>query len=342
MCLLLVTVGALVKPTEAAERTDWFHRARWGVMTHYLGAPPSSSGGAELTAETWNRQVDAFDVDGLANQLASTGAKYLLFTIGQNSGHYCAPNATYDKLVGITPSKCSRRDLVADLAGELKERNIRLLVYLPSGAPAADVEARKKLGWRWGRPGGWQLPGEPVGGRLVEFQRKWEAVIREWSLRWKNDVSGWWIDGCYFADDMYRFDDEPNFASFAAALRAGNPEAIVAFNPGVRVPVVVHTKHEDYTAGEVNLDRLPEAAATCPGRWLERAGAKVQYHILTFLGESWCRGERPQWPDEKIIQLTRQIVDKGGVVTYDVPIQKSGLIGQPFIEQLRAVGEAMK
>ena len=54
-----------------------------------------------------------------------------------------------------------------------------------------------------------------MGGRLAEFQRKWEAVIREWSLRWGKSVSGWWIDGCYFADQMYRFDDEPNFASFA-------------------------------------------------------------------------------------------------------------------------------
>jgi hypothetical protein len=232
--------------------------------------------------------------------------------------------------------------LVSELAEELKERDIRLLVYLPSGAPAADVEARKKLGWLWGRPGGWQLPGEPVGGRLAEFQRQWEAVIREWSLRWKSDVAGWWIDGCYFADEMYRFDDEPNFASFAAALRAGNPQAIVAFNPGVCVPVVVHTKYEDYTAGEVNLDRLPEAVETCPGRWLERDGTHVQFHILTFLGESWCRGERPKWPDEKIIGLTRQMVQKGGVVTYDVPIQRSGLIPESFLDQLRAIGKTGK
>lgn len=335
-------VAMLVPSVLAAERTDWFHQARWGVMMHYLGAPPSSSGGAELTAEVWNRQIDAFDVEGLAKQLASTGAKYLLFTLGQNSGHYCSPNATYDRLVGIRPSKCSRRDLIADLAKELKRRDIRLLVYLPSGAPAADVEARKKLGWRWGRSGGWQLPGEAVGGRLVEFQRKWEAVIREWSLRWKKDVSGWWIDGCYFADEMYRFQDEPNFASLAAALRAGNPESIVAFNPGVRVPVVVHTRYEDYAAGEVNLNRLPQTVQTCPGRWLQREGAKVQYHILTFLGESWCRGERPQWPDHKVIGLTRQVVQRGGVATYDVPIQKGGMIPQPFVDQLRAIGAAIK
>ena len=150
--MFLAAVTVLLAPILGAERTDWFHEARWGVMTHYLGAPPSSAGGAELIAETWNRQVDAFDVEGLANQLASTGAKYLLFTIGQNSGHYCAPNATYDKIVGITPSKCSRRDLVADLAEELKERDMRLMVYLPSGAPAADDQATlRPFVWQKGR-----------------------------------------------------------------------------------------------------------------------------------------------------------------------------------------------
>ncbi len=342
VCLPFVAGAALTPPTAVAERADWFHQARWGVMTHYLGAPPSSSGGAELTAEMWNRQVDAFDVEGLAEQIASTGAKYLLFTIGQNSGHYCAPNATYDKIVGMSPSKCSRRDLIADLAAALNKRGIRLMVYLPSGAPAADHAARKKLGWRWGRPGGWQLPDEPVGGRLVEFQRNWESVIREWSLRWGKDVAGWWIDGCYFADDMYHFEDEPNFASFAAALRAGDSNAIVAFNPGVRVPVIAHTEHEDYTAGEVTLKRLSEAVEACPGRWIERGGAKIQFHILTYLGQSWCRGDHPQWANEKVIDVTQQIVDKNGVVTFDVPIQNSGRIPQPFIEQLRALGKAIK
>ena len=340
LCFVIgVAVGGRL--AAAAEKTDWFHAAHWGVMTHYLGSPPSSAGGAELTAEMWNRQVDAFDVTGLVEQLALTRAKYLLFTIGQNSGHYCAPNATYDRIVGITPSKCSRRDLIADLAQALRAKDIRLLVYLPSGAPAADHVARKKLGWRWGSPGGWQLPGEPVGGRLVEFQRHWEAIICEWSLRWGPGVAGWWIDGCYFPDQMYRFADEPNFASFAAALRAGNRDAIVAFNPGVRVPVTAHTKCEDYAAGEVNLDQLPKAIELCRGRWLDCEGARVQFQILTFLGTTWCRGERPQWPDDKIIALTQQLAAKGGVVTFDVPIQKSGLIPQPFIDQLRAVGTAM-
>ena len=68
----------------------------------------------------------------------------------------------------------------------------------------------------------------------------------------------------------------------------------------------------------------------------------MQFHILTFLGTSWCRGERPQWPDGKVIELTRKIVEKDGVVTFDVPIQKTGLIPEPFTDQLRAIGQAVE
>jgi len=44
-----------------ADRTRWFSDCGWGVFCHWLGAAPSSDGGAELTAEAWNSQVDAFD-----------------------------------------------------------------------------------------------------------------------------------------------------------------------------------------------------------------------------------------------------------------------------------------
>ncbi len=56
------------------------------------------------------KTVDAFDMDGLRRQLVSVGASYLSLTVGRNAGHYASPNATYYRLVGIDPSKCSKRD----------------------------------------------------------------------------------------------------------------------------------------------------------------------------------------------------------------------------------------
>lgn len=308
--------------------TDWFMQCKWGAFCHYLGAPASSAGGAELTADMWNRQIDAFDVAGLAAQIESTGAPYFFLTIGQNSGHFLGPNETYDELTGIRPSKCSERDIVSELHDALGPLGVRLLVYLPAGAPAADPAAMEALGWEWGFEGGWPGGwGVRTGKRLAEFQLKWEAIVRDWSLRWGEKVSGWWIDGCYFADEMYRHPDAPNFASFAAALRAGNPDSIVAFNPGVLVPVIRHSEDEDYTAGEI-----AEAFPVCPGRWCDGA----QYHILSYLGETWGRGE-PRFPDEFVLGYTKHVSDRGGVVSWDVPIHKSGLIAQPFVDQLRVL-----
>ena len=320
-----------------AAQAGWFMKARWGVFCHYLGAAPSSGGGAELTAEQWNAQVDSFDVGALADQLHSIGTTYFFLTLGQNSGHYCSPNATYDCHVGIRPSKCSRRDLPADLHEALDRHGIRLMLYLPSGAPAADPQVVAALGWEWGVEGGWGGRGtQRTGKRLAEFQVKWEQIVRDWSLRFGRRVHGWWIDGCYFADEMYRHDDPPNFESLAAALKAGNGDALVAFNPGVKVPVICHTEHEDYTAGEI-----AEAFPTCPGRWVRRGGRDCQYHVLSYLGERWCGGQ-PRFPDEFPIGYTKHVNSRGGVVTWDVPITKDGAIPQPFVDQLQAISSAVR
>ena len=77
-------------------------------------------------------------------------------------------------------------------------------------------------------------------------------MIRDWSQRWGDKVSGWWFDGCYWPNAMYRGAQMPNFASFAAAARAGNSSSIVAFNPGVIGRLLSITPEEDYTAGEIN------------------------------------------------------------------------------------------
>lgn len=332
---VLVAVGAVAAAQQAAEqRTDWFHQAKWGVFTHYMADTVLK--GEEVNVESWNRAVDSFDVDAMAARLAEMGAGYHVITLGQNSGYYCSPNATYDKFVGISPSKCSKRDLVADLAAALAPKGIRLMVYLPAGAPDRDAEAVKALEWQAGKYPHWSHPGGgPDGGdpRLESFQRKWEAVIGEWSKRWGSRVSGWWFDGCYYPDAMYRHPEPPNFASFAAAARAGNANSIVAFNPGVIVPIITMTPFEDYTAGEINE---PDKV-TCPGRRLERA----QFHMLSYLGPSWAQGP-PRYSAEQAVAFTRNLTDKGGVVTWDVPIAADGTIPDPFVEQLRAIGAALR
>ncbi|MCC6580359.1 MAG: hypothetical protein IT440_07940 [Phycisphaeraceae bacterium] len=293
-------------------RTDWFHAAKWGVFMHYLEHPG-------VSAEAWNKRIDAFDVTGLARQLEEVRAPYFVLTIGQNSGHHCSPNATYDKITGITPSKCSRRDLIADLYDVLAPRGIRLMVYLPAGAPEHEAAAVEKMQWT-------------KGGRCAHFQRCWESVIREWSLRWGRKVHGWWFDGCYYNDDMYRHAEEPNFKSFAAAVRAGNPDSIVGWNPGVKYPPYTVDEEEDYTAGEVN--ELSEVDS--PGRWDKQA----QFHILTFLGKFWMQTPI-RFTAGQAINHTLAFTNHGGVVTWDACPTKEGHIHPDAMAVLRELGPAI-
>ena len=321
--VLAIRIQKTERAQPARQRAVWMQEARWGVMTHYLADWKAREAKQQTTVEKWNEMIDRFDVEGLAEQLKSVGAGYYLVTLGQNSGYYLSPNATYDRFVGIEPSKCSRRDLVADLYAAVHQRGIKLLVYLPAGAPGGDSIARQSLQWQNG----------PYRNR--EFQFRWEQIIREWSTRWGRDVAGWWFDGCYWPNTMYRTDDTPNFASFAAAARAGNPDSAIAFNPGVVPRILSVTPHEDYTAGEINDPNRVEIRRAVEGRI-----DGTQVHILSYLGRTWGMGT-PRFSTEQVVKWSQGIRKQGGAITWDVPIQPNGRIAQPFVDQLTAVGKAI-
>lgn len=319
--------------------TEWFKNLKWGISVHYLAFIPGQEKIDLLSVDDWNKRVDNFNIKKLADQLELIGAGYIIVTIGQNSGFYCAPNSTYDDIVGIKPSKCSNRDLIAELYEVLNPKGIKLLVYLPSGAPSADPIAVKKFEWEWGFEGAWPIWNTPrTGKRLKEFQIKWEAVIREWSIRWGNKVSGWWIDGCYFSDEMYKHPDAPNWESFTKALKAGNPDSIVAFNPGENIHVISLTEYEDYTAGEAIYTLPVFSKNNPPGRWIKN-GARL--HIMTCLSDDWgisnfsgdsssIKG-KPRFSKEIVTGYTKYINEYGGVVTWDVLFTYEGTIQDDFL-----------
>ncbi|MCX5644639.1 MAG: alpha-L-fucosidase [Phycisphaerae bacterium] len=275
LCLAGVAPGA---------NTDWFKDAGYGVFMHFL---PGDAKGLAL--------VNEFNVQALAGQLETLGAKYFVLTLGQNSGFFNAPNATYDRLTGYAPGeRCSTRDLPLDLYQALKSRGIRLMLYLPCQTPNADARAQKAFGLPQGKKD------QPID---LEFAQKWAQVIQEWSDRYGDKVAGWWFDGGY---DHIKF-NEAIAQVYAKAVKHGNPNAIVTFNPGVKL--IRHTQAEDYTAGELNepFDVLPAS------RWVEGS----QWHALTFLGAHWSARDT-RFPTENWVQWVSTVVSKGGVVTLDM------------------------
>lgn len=301
LSLLLVSPVARTEPHNP--NTDWFKDARYGVFMHVL---PGN-----------DRQLESlkdFDVDALAGQLAEGGARYLVITLGQNSGWFIAPNATYDRQTGYRPGeRCSTRDLPLDLFKALEPRGIRLMLYLPCQVPNRDARAQRAFGLREGPRD------QPLS---VEFAEKWAEVIQEWSDRYGDKVAGWWFDGGY---QHIQF-NESIARSYARAVKHGNPKAIVTFNPGVRV--IHYTEAEDYTAGELNQPLTVVPAA----RWLEGS----QWHALTYMGSTWGRRDTRlssgQWVD-----WIKAVIAREGVVSLDMgpnwdPTQ--GPIGSLAAEQM--------
>lgn len=323
---MIILVSMLVWvfiPCFAQNRNAWMQEAKWGVMTHYLSDWIARRDSIDMNVGKWNDMIDHFDVNGLADQLESVGVGYYLLTLGQNSGYYLAPNDMYDQLVGNDPTKCAKRDLVTDMYNALQGRGIKLMVYLPSGAPAGDRKAREALEWENG----------PY--RNKNFQIKWEQVIKAWSDRFGEKIVGWWFDGCYWPNAMYRYCDPPNFESFAAAARSGNPQSVLAFCQGVVPRLVSVTPEEDYIAGEMSnpadLSIRHEVDGKVDGK---------QVHVLSYLGERWGGGQ-PRFEIDQVLEWSREVRRHHGVITWDVPIQTNGSISEPFMDQLKAIGEEM-
>lgn len=298
-------------------RADWLH-GRWGVCAHYLAEVMLES----ATPQSWNATVSAFDVEGLARQLEYIGANHLIFTVGQTHGYYCAPNATYDAIVNRQPSRCSSRDLIADLGAALNARGIRLIAYLPSDAPWNDAQATSALEFH------------PGAHRNAVFLRHWEAVLREWSLRWGDAVSGWFFDGVYQAEAMFLPVEPPNFASFAAAARVGNPHAAVSFSPGVHNPIISLTAEEDFTAGVTEdlaaLEVLPSSHV-----------GEAQLHVLSFLGPWWGKAGQPRFSRAELRSLSGKVRRVGGAITWDVPLTVAGRLPDNFAALLEEVTTAL-
>jgi hypothetical protein len=264
--------------------TDWFKEARYGVFMHFLPADAAGLG-----------HVSEFDVEHLARQLDELGAKYFVITLGQNSGFFNAPNSVYNQITGYTAGeRCATRDLPLALSQALQPKSIKLMLYLPCQTPNEDARAQKAFGFPQGKQD------QPVN---LEFARQWARVIQEWSDRYGDKVAGWWFDGAY---EHIQFNDAIA-EIYAQAAKHGNPNAIVTFNPGVKL--VRHTQAEDYTAGELN-----EPFATLPSsRWVNGS----QWHALTYLGANWSQRDT-RFPTDKWARWVSSVVVQGGVVTLDM------------------------
>ena len=302
--------------------TDWFRDAGYGIMVHYL----SSNIVQDKGSKEWNDAVDSFDTDAFALKASEAGAGYVMFTLGQNSGYYCSPNAAFDSIVGTQPGDlCSKRDLPMDLIKSLKKYNIPLILYLPSNPPISNKLVSEKFRYTYGKDSATSQYNQAI----------LENMIREWSIRYGTDVKGWWFDGLYSWNNIKstRMDMllKHNISTHTLAAKAGNKNSIVTYNYGFG-KIQVNTPYCDYSSGEkMTIDEFPSS------RWVEPG---VQWFLFTYLGEKWG-GHGSQFKTDDLVEKAKQIVQNEGVLCLEVVVTPKGEILPHHLEQIKAVGKGL-
>lgn len=275
-------------------KTDWLYSAGWGIFTHYL-----------YGNENWNETISNFNVERLAKKIADTGAGYYFITMMQRSKYLLAPNETYNRITGYKPGEaCPERDIIGELYEHLSQYGVRLCLYYTGDGPLDDPQAGAAMG----------LLSESISGKeervTNEFVANWASVLREYSLRYGDKISAWWVDGCY---EWLGYDEE-KLGMLADAARAGNPDALVSLNCGVMNRVSGYSCHDDFTTGEMNDFRdLPD----------ERFVGGAQWHTLTHLGTQWA-GTDTQIDGPALASYVHSVNERGGVITIDIGITKDG------------------
>jgi hypothetical protein len=345
---VIETVFAAEVPTTAAtspagrkNRAAWMAQGTYGVMTHYLITPKGKTP-QEKTAEL-NRIVDHFDLDYYVRQFEETRADWLIFTLGQCTGYLCSPNLYLD---AKEPGRTPRRDLALEIAKRLKPLGKRLILYIPS-EQAADP-ALKQI---------FDYASAGHVDRYFEF-------LRQYSVKFGTLHHGWWFDSCGPHPDEY-------WKRYLAAVRAGNPEAVVAFSGAEFCcggPINPVCKLADYHAGEIHLlengkirrDFLPPGGdiVVTPERKLRKRGQEARYYLpdgplidgmqwhcllpidLTFnpaIPNQFCH-----YTDKELFEFVRRIKAVGGAITINVPIDiENGHIPEDTHSQLVRLGKTL-
>ena len=122
-------------------RVQWM-KGKYGLMVHWLAPGPPSQKGEYI--KDLNDAVDNFDIKGFMADFDKTGADWLIFTLGQNSGYYASPNSVIDSLAGS--GHTSRRDLALEIAKELKKRGKKFIAYIPCEVRANEI-MHKGFSW---------------------------------------------------------------------------------------------------------------------------------------------------------------------------------------------------
>jgi hypothetical protein len=339
LLLSLVLPGRLI-----ADDANWMREGRFGVFMHYqyrillgysIKTKPQFPEPAQMNAQEWNRLVDGFDAQGFASQMAEAKAAWVIFCLDD---HYfawpCSPSKAFSDFTGYAPGeKCSRRDLIMDLADALNAKGIRLIVYY-AGLNGYMKEPKVSAGL---------MDGEGRGGLnekaapSAEGRQRRLAVLKEYADRYKNKIAGWWFDGMEL--DTYKA-QPGDWREIKSIVKAANPKAVIAFSYGQNEQACVCNGIDDFTGGDTWSKQ--DLNLFTPGKLPAQDG--ILWHGKIYCGNVYHgMGGSNQYRDQELVDWIKNSNQQGGICTLDWPFDpKNGLLKDFGLDQLKRVAHAVK
>jgi hypothetical protein len=350
-----------LQPVAAAD-TTWLKEAKYGLMVEWAntGKEPYVNDITGSYADgTWNDTVETFNASTFADQVAATGAGYVIFAVGQTSGYYCAHNYAYAytleqacPLCGFGGFMPTNRDLIEDVADALDYYGIKLMVYFAADGPRCDaVTSLDKPTFQSAL--GMYLDCNDTDE--TKHNQAWSSANRQlivnmvavWSNTWGSKVAGWWLDAAYVNGWNRPDHEEPTLDDLIAACKSGNPDAIVATSPGpgkyepdtwdsrktrswFYTPFDGLSAGQDFLAAEENLfGRFPLSQHVNVF-----GNENVQWHVTSFLGDGWST-PGTKYEDEYLAKYIKGVNQEGGAVTLDIAPYADGSLLWSQFDQLR-------
>ena len=352
--LILISTGTSLAQAQVVEQARWMKDAKWGIGYNYLAGGGAANVWYNIEDyDDWEYYVNAFDVNKFADKVEKIGAGYVLFTLGQNRGYISAPSSVYDNNSPPCPGNdttgtttvakgCKNqtgknkadytptRDLVLDLGKAVKAKGLKFIVYTPSHGPSLWTGVKNDEG----------------------FRDQWYFdFIEEMTRAWGDNIDGWWFDGCY--GPPYGTCPTSVYPKKFYDVTTGiNDKYAITFNSGIGIPKSFrsNTGYDHYTPGEMNrLFRQSDFDGVSNGEIARSDGEKIQWHGWTYVTHhdpfnspdwgGWGQVEANlRFTKEQIRDNTKFVVDRGGIVTWDVGLNPNGAWSLSKLQAMQAAG----
>ncbi|MDW5290825.1 hypothetical protein [Formosa sp. PL04] len=310
---------------------------------HYRAADFKGTWGVRIllpTAYDINEPINAenFDVDLFMKQIDQlTTITHVNINIGR--GHqaswYASPYPEMEAIMGS--DLFPKRDFFGEVVDALIARNIKVMVYFSKTGMDEQYLSNAQMAT-------WNAHLESTGLTHYEGVAK---ILEYYSGKYGDKIDGWWIDRAGFMEAEDR-------KIYTKAIRAGNPDAMIAFHLSVGIPIRQGTKYSDYTAGHPvpmkkqapwTLSNVGMVENIEAGPWINTAG-KPDNSEGTALGaimmpfqREWRRGAA-DFPTEQAIEWTTRVMKAGGMYSWAVAREGNGF-AIPQFKQLLEINAAI-